>query len=606
MDERGVGHTGARRRSELGGDVGPEEAPDSPPRLSVPATAEGFAAAVTHLSAGLPAGPERSRPSARPYPPLVRVGPTDVPAGLRGAVAAGPELRLPATPAAPLVTAPLAYYLGADVRVEPREDARLVADGVERQLPGLPDLQRESAGLLRRAFRLDCLVRSAPDPAPVEGRRRLREAGYVPERLRDAGVGERLAAALALPAPGEESEGDGEWHLATYADPDATALTCLPHLLADLSLIYLPAATDIDAKGLLRCSLDDFFRGRVPDRDPPGGGIAPDDGTPTSASANGDANTDTDADRRPGVARADREVASVDVIQPEFRAGRIHGWLADGVPVEAFTPSPAAYEHRLEATAGDDLDVAVVLNDAAMADEREAVARIYQERASGFPVDVSLHRSVPVADLGRLLETDRDFLHYIGHCDIDGLECPDGTLDVQSLSGAGARAFFLNACGSYHQGRALVERGSVAGAVTMRSVLNRPAVTVGTAFVRLLLCGFGIERAIGLARRQITMSTDYGVVGDGTYTLADGPAAVVRLERTPEGFRTTYTPAVGRSPGGTYRAPLGDDGRRLLCRPSEAVLELEELLTVLDDLRCPVVYDGSLRWPESLARDLRL
>jgi len=325
------------------------------------------------------------------------------------------------------------------------------------------------------------------------------------------------------------------------------------------------------------------------------------------------------------VVRVDREVASVDVVEPELRGGRIHGWLARGVPVEAYTPSPAAYEHRLAAHTGGDLDVAVVLNDSAMADEREAVDRIYRERARGFPVDVSLHRSVAAADLAGLLETDHDFLHYIGHCDVDGLDCPDGPLDVESIDRSRAKVFFLNACGSCHQGRALVERGSVAGAVTMRSVLNRPAVTVGTAFARLLLCGFGIERAMGLARRQITMSTDYGVVGDGTYALADGEAAVVRLERHPRGFETTYTPAVGRTPGKTYWSPFDDvdvrdrpedgsedddvadvvDGDRLLCRPSKAVLSRSALLEFLDGLRCPVVHDGSLRWPEPLARDLR-
>jgi len=551
---------------------------ETPSRLSVPATAAGFATAVTHLSAGLPAGPERSDPAARPHPPLVRIGPTDVPERLRDPDR--PRLRVPASPDAVLVTAPLAYYLGAVVRPERREGAVLDADGSERRLPGLPDLQRASADLFRRAFRLDCLVRSAPDPAPVEGRARLREAGYVPERLREAAVGERLAAALALPAP------DREWHLAIYADADATALTCLPHLLADLSLIYRPEATDIDARGLLRCSLDDFFRGNAPG--PAFGG----ESDPETTRGGGQ--------KRPG----DGEVASVDVVEPELRAGRVHGWLAEGVPVEAYTPSPAAYEHRLESAPGEELDVAVVLNDEAMADEREAVARIYRERARGFPIDVSLHRSLPAADLARLLEADHDFLHYIGHCEVSGLGCPDTTLDVESIERSGTTVFFLNACGSYHQGRALVERGSVAGAVTMRSVLNRPAVTVGTAFARLLLCGFGIERAMQLARRQITMSTDYGVVGDGTYALADAEAAVIRLERADRGFHVTYTSGVGRTPGGTYEGPLdGDD--RLLGLSSETTLDHERLLELLDSHQCPVVYDGSLRWSGALARDLR-
>jgi len=248
--------------------------------------------------------------------------------------------------------------------------------------------------------------------------------------------------------------------------------------------------------------------------------------------------------------------------------------------------------------------VAVVLNDDAMAAEREEVARIYREQARELPVTVSVERSLSVADLAALLEERREFVHYIGHCETGGLECPDGTLDAESLRRSGARVFFLNACGSYHQGRTLVDRGSVAGAVTLRSVLNRPAVTVGTTFARLLVSGFGIERAMQLARRQITMSTDYGVVGDGTYSLAGAPAALVRLEREGDGFRVTYTPAVGRRPGVTYRSPL-DDRVRLRRVPSEAALDESSLVELLSTVECPVVYDESLHWPEALASEFR-
>ncbi len=536
------------------------------PILDLPDTPEGVATALTNLSA-LVREPtaSRSHPDLRPHPPLLRVDPeadTTVPPTLAAdRPETGVDFRLPADRQHLFVAAPLAYYLGATVTLADDVPA-LETCGVTHEFSPLPGFQTEVAALLRHVFYLDCLVRERPDEVAACGREALADHGLCPAALADAAPAARLEAYLTVPTEALAPHWP-EWHLATYADPGPETLACLPYLLDAMSLVYLPESSDIDAQGLLRRSLDDFFRG-------PGQG----------------------------------PVASVDVVDPELQAGELHAWLADGVPVSAFTPSAAAFENRFRNGSPDDvLDVTVVLNDDAMEGEHEAVARTYRERSAGLPVDVTVREGLSVAELADLLETDHDFLHYIGHCEVGGLQCSDGGLDCESLARSGVRTFFLNACGSYHQGRALVEGGSVAGAVTLRTVLNRPAATVGTTFARLLMCGFGIERAMQLARRQIMMSTDYAVVGDGTYALTGAEPAIVHLHEVEDGYDLTYTvPADGRV-GDGFHAPF-ETCRRLRGTTADRRLGRDAVVDFVTTHQLPVVFDGNLYWPDTFLEEV--
>ncbi|MFD1515196.1 hypothetical protein [Halomarina rubra] len=509
-------------------------------------------------------GPERSHPDRRPRPPLVAYGEWAIPDSL---VATRPEtevtFELPPDRATLFVAAPLAYYLGARVELGEGAVPRLSLPGEEHTFSPLPTFQHEVADLLRDVFFLDVLVREA-DAEGVDCRADLVSAvGGCPYALTDASPGERVARLLDCDREWLATERP-DWHLATYADQGEEEARCLPYLLDAMSLVYLPESSDIDAQGLLKHSLDDFYRAGRPEGD----------------------------------------VASVDVLDPELHAGDLHAWLAEGVPVSAFTPSRAAYEHRAAATPSERLDVAVVLNDDAMAEEHEAVARTYRENATSFPATVDVYRSLTTDELASVFERDHDFVHYIGHCEVSGLRCADGGLDCESISGSGARTFFLNACGSYHQGQKLVAGGSVAGAVTIRTVLDRQAAAVGTAFARLLVHGFGIERAIQLARRQVLMSTDYAVVGDGTYALTpDADPSLLHVAPYDGGFEVRYTvPAEGRA-GDAFVAPF-ENCRRVRGSSAETVLSPDETRDLLAARERPVVYDEDLRWSGDLATEL--
>jgi hypothetical protein len=327
----------------------------------------------------------------------------------------------------------------------------------------------------------------------------------------------------------------------------------------------------MDGQALLERTLDDFYRGYAD-----------------------------------GQFRAGGEVATADRLNPDLRDGRVHAWLADGIPVSVAKTSTRAYENcrRHGERRPDRLRIDVVLNDAEMMEERP-VADIYRRRAADLPVDVTVHESLSRAALADVFESETDLVHYVGHCEVAGLQCTDGSLSTAGLD-VGARTFFLNACGSFREGLSLVEGGAGAGAVTLTRVLNDHAATVGTTFARLLVNGFGIERALSLARRQILMGQDYAVVGDPTYSFAPahGEPAVVHVEGGPDTFDVRYEVVTARTAGRTYRDPF-TGCRRLHGTDSETRLSADGLRAFLRGRELPVMSRGDLHWAPTFARHLR-
>jgi hypothetical protein len=538
-----------------------------PATLTITETPEGVATAISVLSAGIATtGPERSHPDYRMHPPLVEVGDeTYIPPRVQELV---PETDLtfdvPANYAELFVAAPLAYYLGASVQVGARKP-RLRGPGMCKSFGSLPTFQNEAADLLRRVFFIDCVVRDVPNEDPPYQRAVLDEMNLDLEEMRSSTPAERLAAYMGVKR-GIIASRFPSWHLSTYVSPSQESIPSLPFLLDDLSMIYLPEWEPLSREQLLQKSLGEFHRG-----------------SPESLDR---------FHRGP--------VDAVEMVEPELQPGDLHAWIADGIPIGAYTPSLTAYRNRLTTPHPEEpLEVAVVLNDEKMDDEYEEVTRFY--RNSTRPIDVSVHESKSVEELAQVFESELDFVHYIGHCETGGLQCPDGELDVASLNSVGVRTFFLNACGSYYQGEALVERGSVAGAVTLRKVCNKPAGTVGTAFARLFVTGFGIERAMQLARKQIKMSSDYAVVGDGTYSLTDEESAVARLDQNGNTYTLSYNVPPGNRAGGTYHASF-DLWPQLRGTPTTTKkLDPADVPRILDGLSCPVIFEGELQWADELA-----
>ncbi|WP_336038022.1 hypothetical protein [Halobacterium yunchengense] len=560
--------------------LGARRSPSGPTEtVTVPETPDGVATAVTHAAAAhRTTAPDRSAARFRRHPPRFAFADrVDVPDPVAAATPeTGIEVAVPRSLRALFVAAPLAYYLGAAVAVEDGATPRLRAPdaGVDY---ALDELERDAPATLARAFWLDCLVREASSPhapppqaarasadGPLVERDVLADLGVDPDAAYDATPAERLATYLEAPFE-RVADRLPEWHLSMHVAPTLEHVRALPFLLDRLAFVFPPETAALERRELLERSLDDFYRG------PPG------------------------------------PVATVEMLKPRSRQGRWQGWLAEGTPIDVFKTRPEAYRNHLEYRRRDrtDLSVAVVLNDRSMSGEHEAVADVYERRADSLPMAVDFYEDLTRAELADVLGDHYEFLHYIGHCEVEGLRCADGNLAVASLEETNVETFFLNACGSYYEGLDLVERGSVAGAVTLRKVLDEQAAKVGTAFARLLVHGFPIETALRLARRRIRMGKDYAVVGDGTQTLSrtSGDAATVaHVERADGGCEVRYERLSVDDHGCAYAPPVDAvEGPRLCGNPAEFELPADALAGVLEDADHPVIVDGEFYWSDEAA-----
>ena len=547
--------------------------------LTVEADAASLARGVTALAATHgTTKPARSHPANRPRLPALELGEET----LEGADSAPEpattlEVVVPPSVAAVFVTAPLAYYCCASVRTAD-VDRPVIHDpdrGFRHELASLPRLQEDCASLLRRVFFLDCLVRDVTGPGREPTPTTPGEPGSGPrqedteaidldaEALRAAPPGQRLERYLAVCDEWVTREAPA-WHLASYVVPRPDHVHCLPHLLETLSLVYLPRATRCEPDDLLSHTLDDALATR---------------GTATAASRTR--------------------------LKPDLDESHVHAWLAPGTPLGAFKATPGAFRHRRahetrrpRATGV----VKLIVTEPEMVAEAEAAVAAYE--TSPEVDSVEAHTVGTRADVREALVDSADLVHYVGHCDDEGLRCRDGWLDLGSLDAVRTPAFLLNACGSYEQGLQLLEAGSVAGAVTLGDVLDDHAATVGRTLARLLLRGFELAPATRLARRRILMGADYVVVGDGTFRVYEPRATptVLRVTRTGGQFRVRSRGVATDRTGHAVDPPLagppalnGDEAVQVCPR--------EELVEVLDADSMPVIFDGELHWSEDLVRE---
>ena len=546
-------------------------------KLTVPPTPGGLATALSHLHAShKTTGTDRSYPTLRGHPPLLQTGDeVEVPDQVVAATPnSGIEIVSPPDFEPLFVLAPLAYYLQASVGVRDRSRPvlRVPELDLEWELSEGRELERETERLLRQVFFLDCLVRNAgPYGTELSEASILDTLGLDVDVLYDATPAERLATYLSV-ANDAIQHRIPDWHLSTYVDPTVEHLPTIPFLLDRMSLVFRPRTSELSGSELVERSLDDFYRGQ----------------------------------RGPG------EISSVDILKPELRGGRIHGWLAEGTPIDVFRSSPTAYLNRLEFLTDDrdEIGIVVVLNDDDMADEHEDVAEIYRQRGDQLPIEVTVENGLTSPRLARTFESEYDFVHYIGHCETEGLRCPDGYMAASTLDRCRVQTFFLNACGSYYEGRELIEQGAVAGAVTFSQVLNDHAVKVGSTFAKLLAHGFGIERALQLARCRIMMGKDYAVVGDGTHSLTQSEnriPATATVEPIEDGnrFLLVYDQFSSQHTGSFYHPYLDGNEYSYLCgNESEFTMGRDEIISYLDRAELPVVYDGDIHWSADLATTL--
>ncbi len=500
-------------------------------------------------------GPDRSVPSVRRSVRCVRIdadAPTPDP-NRDGELA----ISVPSAIEPILVCAPLAYYLGIPIRLNPNERAWLGrTDGSwSFRLGRMPTLPATVLGVLRRLLVLDAYVRTAgTHPAPTNARAWLNAIGLDAHQLFHDPEADRLETYLSLDEATLAST-NIDWPLTTYLPGTIEAVRALPFVLTRLSAVALPRAGELDDAARIKRALETYWRGtrsRVP------------------------------------------------VVDAEVTESRYHAWIGAGVPIEVATMEleTAAAPHSMPKSVP---RIALVENDAEMADEASTI-----RRRPCPSLRIERFRGLTQTELREVVAGGFDYVHYVGHCNTDGLECIDGHWSIPDELADPPTSFCLNACQSYDEGRTLIAAGSRAGAVTFAPVVDGEAAKVGRSFLELLLAGVSVERALALARREILMGQEYGILGDPTHRLRGGnpaPSPIVRAQRTQDGGLDIEVDTTGtHGPGRTVPGPF-DRTAMLAESTAEQWFSLAEGWTWLRSQPHPIVLDGTLWLPGALAAD---
>lgn len=537
-----------------------------------------MAAISTFGSALKTTSPERSFPTLRGHPPLVELGDRlDVPAGLEPPET-GVVIEVPPDHGHVSAVASLAFYLGATIR--PGPEPRLFAAGESFSLAD-PDFETAVRRALERTFLLDCLVRTE-GYYPVD----LHERSLLTTRvdidcaaLYDASIATRTARALSIPY---ETVADVVpwWPVAAHVVPEPSNAAVLPFLaerLAFVETIERPA-------------------GRTPISDDAWSDI---DALFDPASANPGAATVRSSSGRPWTSQHVFSLPESGTMEQVY--------VGDGVPVGACKLSADACRRRLdhEPRADAASRIVVVHNDTELRDDDLAPEQFSTQRQQS--VDVRTHEQLSTDELAGVLARDAEFCHYIGHVDERGMRCHDGYLDAHDLDTVGVDAFLLNACHSYEQGRALVERGAYGGVVTTAAVTDDSAAQMGYYLARLLDCGFSLLAALDVALEAQHHRSQYLVVGDGTARVAtseDGFPYLLHVDAcSGSDVSVRYQYYVSDTHGiGSLFTPYLADGTRILHREGfSCAVDVATFVDTFDEHPQPYVTDDGLYWPDEVS-----
>lgn len=529
---------------------------------------EALMRAVSLLGSALKThAPERAFPTLRGHPPLIEVGEAvDVPDHL-APPETGVEIEVPRDHRYILEAAPLAFYLGASLR--PGETPQIVTDvGFHYPLPDGKSFFDAVSKTLKQVFFLDCLIRTE---------------GYYQIRLHER---ERLDSSLDLDF---ESLYDRSIpsQLATYLQVPFE--TIRPHLPRWKSTVFLESTPEMVAA--LPFAVNELALVRVGGTERSGDGSRR---SPVSTEIGGQmaSSARLESFGEPGEP----------VIDLEESDALGAAWYGNGIAVGANKALVQANLNRLERTPTDGpISIVVVSNAPEMA--YEATTDSIYGGPDEFPFEVTVREQLSRAELGAVLQEDHEFLHYIGHVDEQGLLCTDGRLDVNDLDSVGIDAFLLNACQSYTQGRALIERGAIGGVVTVNDVVNFEAVVVGRTLARLLDAGFPLNAALTVAGAETVIGDLYLVLGDGELTIAQsesGIALVGELQTTGQAIdaKLHSYPTTDMGMGSLVFPHLEDQETHHLVSGTIdlGTVDRSDLESFLDLENMPVRVDGTLYW----------
>jgi hypothetical protein len=540
--------------------------------------------------------PERTFPARRGSPPLIEFGEESAFDTGHTPPDTGVSIRLPAEYEWVYPVAPLAHWLGATV--QSGDEAVLETNGETYRL-GSPAgyqarspriaFERHVRDILQYTFILETAMRRYLDRDPPT-RDRVEAAGFGLDldALYDRPLAERIDRQLeVLPLPDVEDVLEPpDWQLTADVEPRAEQATILPFLARDLAVVRAMPESRLNRLA----SAADV-------------GKAPFEDTGMDETSTGDGNVSAMASQTPTAYSGTEQVIRS---LPECTS-LSHAWAGQCVAEGAISLSTESYLRRLENLADDTVQISVdlVINDEDMAAE-EDVLELYGSRPE-LMVGVTSHKQLTTDELAEVLESDTDFIHYVGHVEEAGFRCQDGYLEVESVDSVGPDMFLLNACSSYEQGQLLVENGAIAGVVTLREVISKAATVIGKRYAELLNAGFPIGAATDLIRETKLLANQYTVVGDGNATLVQPDGATTAVEKlslaADDRFRVegtvyaSWNMDVGALYGLHYKR------KRMVVPDRWGPLSAseEELASAFDQWMFPIVAGGKFYWSDEVS-----
>ncbi|WP_410767393.1 hypothetical protein [Haloferax sp. DFSO60] len=532
-----------------------------------------LAEAITALSTGQLDSPERSYPMLRPHPPAIELTERlDL-----SAVDSQPNdeltIEVPETHSGVFAAAPLAYYVKS--RIEFSTDPAFVVGGDRYELG--ENYEETLAEILKQIFYCDCLVRTEGlYRVDLGGLSDLKDHFSVElDELYELETVEQIQHYLDVDID-RLSPQFPQWLLTAYVHSNPKTIESIPYLLDELAIIRTEPFVEIPNEELEREALNLFLRG--PYR-------SPDSSTDDSGMWQGD-------DRFVRIRKDD---------------SKHHTCVSDDICLNANKFIRQGYINRENRPLSDPpITVVVIYNDTKMIAEAKQVQTVYGDHKL-FDFELETHGPVSTETLAEILQSDIDFLHYIGHATHDGIECSDGYLDVETLDEVGIETFFLNACQSYTQGRLLVERGAVGGVVTLSKVNSQSAADVGAMLAKLLNQGFTIRSGLAIAREMSITGGQYSTVGDAGVELVQaesGTPYLVELDDETERWHATVEtyPTKTFGMGSLFSLQIGPQGRYYLTSDTHGPFTLtdEELAEFLSLEQVPVRVGGSLTWSSEI------
>lgn len=515
--------------------------------------------------------PERSFPTSRGHPPLITLSdelriPNDLERPDTGV-----RIQIPAEYESVFVVSSLAYYLGAEVIAGDRP--KLVTEnGYEYSLAGPNGLQAEVSRTLQQVFFLDCITRTE-GAIQVD----MREREEVEPKLDldfaslyDSPLAEQLEEYLKVPYETLEPHMP-RWKTTVDIQPEPKQVEMLSHAADDLAIIRCPTQSNPGEIKPQPDELTEFYR---------------------SASEESES----------------RETPDIINLQPTSTIE--HVWAGEGFAIGASKANPDAYRRRFDVNPKDAIEVDVVCNDPEMLDEN-IVGDIYGIEET-YAFDVRCHEQVETEELRELMASPSDFLHYIGHVTTEGIECPDGLLDVRTLDDVDIRTFVLNGCRSYVQGNELVKRGCVGGVVTLSKIGNKAACEIGLSLARLLNNGFPLQVALSITKEKNLSGNQYAVVGDGSVELVrseNGGPVLATIRGNGDSYSVTiesFPIKDGASMGTLHMSYIGDNTSYYLKSGSFEIdgMTAEQIDDYLNVGTFPVSVDGELHWSNEISVDV--